>query len=290
MAALDPSIASRFDLVFSDMDGTFLADDKSISPENLAALDALLQEGIGFVPCSGRVISGIPRVLLDHPATRYAVCSSGAAIYRIDHPSDASHTAEMVSATSIPHEDALRLYESLQGIEMQFDVFADGVAYVSRELFEHLPEFGLDEGMLAYVRSNRRVVDATVPEIIRSCRAIERINMYYKDLDGRRAMERAIDRIDCLYHQTSFTINVEACLKGVDKARGVTWVCAHEHIPRDRVIAFGDAGNDMAMFSACGCGVAMANATEPCKAAADVVSAVGNNGSGVAYVLTEGLR
>ena len=40
-------------LVFSDMDSTYLAKDKTIPEGNLRLLDKLQERGIAFVPCSG---------------------------------------------------------------------------------------------------------------------------------------------------------------------------------------------------------------------------------------------
>ena len=47
-------------IVFSDMDDTFLAPDKSLLPRNMAMLDRLAEEGIEFVPCTGRAWHAIP--------------------------------------------------------------------------------------------------------------------------------------------------------------------------------------------------------------------------------------
>lgn len=259
-------------IVFSDMDGTFLDNEKCIPAENLAALDMLAERGDMFVPCSGRVLSGIPEELLRHPATGYAVCSSGATVYKIEHPAGKPWEAHEELQFEVAREDALRLYEQLADCDMQFDVFADGCAWSSRALFEHLDEFDLEPGFRAFVKGNRTAVDETVPEILARVQRIERINMYYKDADTRARMERAIEGIDGLYHQTSCEINVEACCEGATKGDAAAWVCDQSGVDLADAIAFGDAGNDLTMLERCGTGVAMANATPECLAVADVVA------------------
>lgn len=52
----------------------------------------------------------------------------------------------------------------------------------------------------------------------------------------------------------------------------------------DEVMAVGDSGNDLTMLEAAGLGVAMGNATEEIKQAADVITA-DNNHDGVAEAI-----
>jgi hydroxymethylpyrimidine pyrophosphatase-like HAD family hydrolase len=52
------------------------------------------------------------------------------------------------------------------------------------------------------------------------------------------------------------------------------------------VIAFGDAENDIPMLRAAGMGVAMGNAAQPVKDAADLITDTNNN-DGIAVALTQ---
>ena len=51
----------RVSAVFADLDGTWLATDKSVPPANDLALDRLVAAGGTFVPCTGRNASMVPR-------------------------------------------------------------------------------------------------------------------------------------------------------------------------------------------------------------------------------------
>ncbi|HEY2050929.1 MAG TPA: HAD family hydrolase [Caulobacteraceae bacterium] len=71
---------------------------------------------------------------------------------------------------------------------------------------------------------------------------------------------------------------------GVNKATGlVASLRALKLSPRD-VVAIGDAENDHALLSACGCAVAVANAVPSLKAAADIVTEAGY-GAGVTELI-----
>ena len=72
--------------------------------------------------------------------------------------------------------------------------------------------------------------------------------------------------------------------KGVTKATGIEAIRAYYDIPLEHVIAFGDNENDMDMISYAGIGVAMGNAMEELKAAADFVT-VTNDEDGLVYAL-----
>ena len=60
-----------------------------------------------------------------------------------------------------------------------------------------------------------------------------------------------------------------------NKRQAVEAAARHFHIPVTSIVAFGDDFNDVEMLKACGVGVAVANAVEEAKAAADQVC--GNN-------------
>lgn len=67
--------------------------------------------------------------------------------------------------------------------------------------------------------------------------------------------------------------------KGVDKAAGIKTMARHFGIDMNDTIAFGDGGNDIPMLRAAGLGVAMGNASEDVKEAADIITgSVDDNG------------
>lgn len=71
----------KLKLVATDLDGTFLKNDKSISKENLDALDALGEKGILRVVATGRNLQKTQEVIASHVPFDYIVFSSGAGVY-----------------------------------------------------------------------------------------------------------------------------------------------------------------------------------------------------------------
>ena len=68
-------------LVASDLDGTLLDKNKEITPRLYHALEQMNEQGIYFVPATGRPFSTVPQAIKALPFLRYVITSNGAAIY-----------------------------------------------------------------------------------------------------------------------------------------------------------------------------------------------------------------
>ena len=67
--------------------------------------------------------------------------------------------------------------------------------------------------------------------------------------------------------------SLEVLPLGASKWRALQFLAASYSIPPQRIMAIGDDLNDLAMIRGAGLGVAMANAVEPVREAADWVTA-----------------
>lgn len=74
--------------------------------------------------------------------------------------------------------------------------------------------------------------------------------------------------------------------QGVDKGKALIWLGKHLGIRKEEIMAFGDSSNDLKMMKGVGIGVAMANAREDVKEAADYITA-SNDEDGVAHFIEE---
>jgi len=85
-------------------------------------------------------------------------------------------------------------------------------------------------------------------------------------------LRSAVRALELNYHLVFNLNNVMALPAGVTKASGLHTALDELGIPQARVVAIGDAENDVPMLRACGLGVAVANATREAKEAADWVT------------------
>ena len=86
---------------------------------------------------------------------------------------------------------------------------------------------------------------------------------------------------DSLYMEISENKIGMIMSRNATKARGVKRLAAHFGVSLSDVVAFGDDYNDIGMLQECGVGVAVANAIDEAKAAADVICG-DNDSDGIA--------
>lgn len=77
---------------------------------------------------------------------------------------------------------------------------------------------------------------------------------------------------------------------GIDKVRGLKFLADNFNIDRKNIIAFGDEHNDVTMLDYAGWGVAMQNASDAAKKAANDVTPLTNDQDGVAKYLEKHLK
>ncbi len=254
------------EIVFSDMDGTFLTSDKRVTDVNWRALDALAERGIPFVICTARAENALPGDIAAHPATRYAVCANGA--YTIDLA-----RGERVGAVGIPSECVLALYEICESLDAICDLFADGVAYTRRDLFARLEEFVPDPVQRKIVTDTRIVTDLRVPELVGSATWLDRVTVFWRTEEARDAVVAYAEEHPEITWTSSYDTAIEITSSAATKGSALSRLCGRLGIGVAGAFAFGDHLNDVSMIEEAGTGVAMANAIPEAKAAANALAA-----------------
>ena len=253
-------------IAFSDMDGTFLTPEKTVTPENARMLDAAFERGVQFVPCSGRNVGDLPREVVSHPSVRYAICCNGALI--VD-----TSTQEVLRKVLIEKDLVRSLYERVRNMRVTFDVFADGRVYTHRDRFPIIDEVDLSAPTKAFIKAGRTVHSMTIDELLDHVDGVNRLNLFFHNASEAQAIWDAVDAIPQLRRTHSLPCNVEVTDVEAHKGNGVRWLCGELGISTHDAVAFGDNDNDITMLQAVGDGVAMDNAEPSCKAVADHITA-----------------
>lgn len=264
-------------IVFADMDGTFVATDKSVPVENMSLLDWLEGRGVPFVPCTGRPVSAVPAKVLAHPATRYAVGSNGSVIEDVKR-------GERLHVTTMEAGRVIALYERVRDLPATFDVFVNGEVLSERGRYDSMGSLDLDAPTLAMLRKVRKPCDLTVPQIVRRAGEVEKITCFWGSREVGEAIMAAAHEVGGLSAAQGHPKDVELQAQGVSKGSALRWLCGHLGIPTSAAVAFGDEDNDVSLLAAAGDGVAMANATPRTKEVADHL-APSNDEAGVARYL-----
>ena len=119
----------NYTIIASDLDGTILRDDKTISQENLDAIKKFTEMGGIFVPTTGRAIGEVPDFLLNNPDIRYIICSDGTGIY--------DKQTGRCEFDAIPHDLLMRAIDIFLSFDTHIVIHHNNAAYsdITQELF-----------------------------------------------------------------------------------------------------------------------------------------------------------
>lgn len=265
-------------LIASDLDETLLDSTHHVPERVRRAVAAARERGVRFVPCTGRPGSSVAPTLselglLGLPG-EFVLGFNGGVL--------TENCAPEVPLTrcQLPRETARALYA--RGVELGLCVHA----YTLGPLFvyDYLPEERAQiEGRLEIRETFARTLDDAVGEL-----GVIKVLYMSPRMDRLRAVERELDAegltkgLDVVYSSNRY---LEFNAPGVNKGAGLLALAERLGVGREEVMAIGDNSNDVAMLRAAGCGVAVANATEEARAAADYVCAADNNAGGVAEAI-----
>ncbi len=105
-----------------------------------------------------------------------------------------------------------------------------------------------------------------------------------EDPDLRSTVMEELSKNDKIELSNSSPTNIEVNAVGINKARAIEKVCGELGISMDQVITMGDSLNDIKMIEEAGLGIAMGNAQEQVKQAADWITTT-NDQAGVARAI-----
>ena len=267
-------------IIVLDLDGTLLTSDKKISPRNYAALEQAAEKGIHIVPSTGRFYDGMPAVVRELPFVRYAITVNGAEIY--DAREDrVLHRAEMTA------EQAEEVFAFLDTLPVVYDCYQDGWGWMEKSLYDRAGDFIEDPKVLSMVKDLRTPVEG-FRELIRSRnRGVQKIQMFFKDMDKRaESLPLLRQRFPGLNVTSSITNNLE--LNSLDAHKGVALLklCDILGVDPAQTMAFGDGLNDITMLQTAALGVAMDNAYPEVKEAANFITDT-NDHDGVAKAIEQ---
>jgi Cof subfamily protein (haloacid dehalogenase superfamily) len=268
------SVSTSTRLVASDLDGTLVRDDRTISPYTAGVLQRVAADGIAVVLVTGRPIRWLPNVYSQLATCPIAVCANGAAIY--DPARDEIlHTASLTPGALA--RACARLRAAVPGV--RFAVERDG----GRQML-HDPAYPIGP----WEMDHADVHPAPLAELI-SVPAVKLLVRAAPEgtVDADEFTALVATTLTGIAEATNSSSSgvVEVSAAGVTKAYGLAWVAESLGVAARDVIAFGDMPNDLPMLAWAGRGVAMANGHPAVRAAAHDVTTLSNEDDGVAAYL-----
>lgn len=249
-------------LIATDLDGTIVHGDGSVSARTVAALDAAAATGIRVVFVTGRP----PRWMADVADVTghrgLAVCANGAYVY--DLASEAVIEIYPMTAT-----DARNAVERLRLVLPSPCFAVETLAGFGHEASYH-PRW--DPSPLLAVAPIEQLLDQPLAKLLVRDEA----------LDGDTMLQLARPQLNGLVEVTHSNVHdclLEVSALGISKATTLAAVAERWRIRSDEVLAFGDMPNDLEMLRWAGTGYAMANAHPDVLNAVDhVTGSIGDDG------------
>ena len=264
-------------LIALDLDGTLLNSRKEIPPEAAGAVRTVCAAGKTVVFDTGRAVPELDEQIAALPEIRYAVFASGAGLYDI-------RERKTFGLRAIPGNLVRRILDTARTKDLMPQFVLPEADVIQASHMENLEYYHMGVYRPMYEKAMTLVPD--IYAFADSCREpFLKINLYHADPRERvltRAQLETAD-LELVYSEVS---SLECSAKGVNKGSGLERLCGLLGIPMAECVAVGDADNDIPMLRTAGFGVAMGNAPDYVKTAADrIVSDLDHGGCAEAIMM-----
>ncbi len=248
-------------IIILDIDGTLVNSKKEITPETLKYLRMIQEQGHIVALASGRPYPGMKQYIDALSLEKYGgyvlsfnggmviECAAGRVVYQ----------------KTIPNRYAKVLYDFAKKRKIGMVTY-DGNRVVTGTDTDGYMEFEarLNNMEICKVDDFCGYVDFDMPKCLMTAEP-EQAEVYEKELRDMLSPELNVFRSEPYF--------IEITTKGVDKAESVARLLDVLGMKREQCICCGDGFNDRTMVEYAGIGVAMGNAQDVVKEAADYVTA-----------------
>ena len=253
----------NYKIVASDLDGTLLDKEQTVSKENHCAISEMTRLGVEFVPTTGRAMNEINPSLINSPDIRYIITSDGAVVYdtSIEKP---------ILTRYIPRDYVRFVLETLRPYNVFIVVHEGGKTYFDKNKYntEFLSSCGIDPYFGHIISQHAEAVD-DFEGFLLSSDEMEMIALFFELNEAASSCKQIFEDTGrlCAAHSGANYLEVYSS----DAGKGKTLVAFADMLGVDiaDVIAVGDSKNDSSMIEVAGLGLAVANACDSLKELAD---------------------
>lgn len=269
---------AKIKLIALDLDGTTLDSAGKLPEENKATLERAIEAGVNVVVASGRCRDALPREVTEIKGVQYAISSNGAMITDL-------RTGERIYSNCISKDAIRRVRDIIEEHGYMIEVFVDGAAYMERSIWEEIRDNGINYRRREYIMTTRNPIDDIIGFMMEHDEEVENINFFFEDMADKPAIGKVLSQLeDDATLTTSFDHNWEIGGKTTSKAEALVQLSGILGVETEEMMSFGDSPNDIPMIEAAGIGVAVGNAKDSVKEAANYIT-LSNDDAGVARAI-----
>jgi len=264
----------NYPLIVSDFDGTLVKADGTISETNKQAISKYIEAGGAFAISTGRMPSGILSRARELGLKGMMSACQGAIIMDIE-------TGKVISSGVIPHHTTLKICKKMEEMDLHIHAYDLWDFYCNKD----------DEALKFYEKAVRGkaklVLDKPLSQFIEEtgfC-SYKFLAMVLPNDSQRILKELDKENFEGCCTTQSDAVLVEVINKNYSKGTAVETLANYYNVPLSKTIAIGDQRNDISMIEKAGLGVAVKNADDLLKQAADYVCEFTNEENAVAAII-----
>lgn len=267
--------AKEIKLIVTDIDGTILRTDKTVSSYTKSVLAALRERGFIITVCTGRNLETLEPFMDMLGIERYVIACNGAEV------ADAAGGV-ILSKICLPAEMVKSFMRFCVSLNIECSVSCAEEAWYFRGDVSRERRLLRDRWHDGDAASDVRIVSDG--DISLGGRQITKaVAQCYDDVTANALKQFAADnpQIEIISTDVHF---YEMLLKGIDKGYGVKTLAEHLGLCANNCCTFGDYDNDIPMLEYARIGVAMGNASGEVKSHADLIAG-SNDEDGAAHMM-----
>lgn len=262
----------KYKLIAMDLDGTLNNDSKQITEKTRAALMDAQQKGIRLALASARPSPGLYRerdvlrlqdhqgILMSYNGGRIVDAATGKVLFEtcmdLEETKQVLRELEKLPVTPILDDGRQFFVTDRNGYKVDYECWNNQMECTEVDNLADFLSFAPIKILMSVDPAEIEAVQAKIAALLPESLIVVKTAAFY----------------------------LEVIPKQINKGQGILDICKVLKIEPSEVISFGDAQNDIPMLQTAGMGVAMGNAAEDVKAAADLVT-LSNNEDGIAAAL-----
>ncbi len=260
-------------ILFTDLDGTLLNDQKQICPENRKAIDRALAAGHKIVITTGRPLVSAQKLSQELGLISegcYSISFNGGIIYDC-------YKERVIFEQTLPHEDVRKLMNEAQKAGIHAQTYSDTCVIAEK------PNEDFDR-YASIIHIDKKIVPDVLKEL-----GTKRPPKVLMIADHKRLEQFRLDtqswregKIDAIFSCANY---LEFLPYGVSKGNALKILCNLLCLPLSASIAAGDEQNDISMIQTAHIGAVMKNASDQMKTYGNYITLHDNNHGAIAEII-----
>jgi len=266
-------------LVVSDLDGTLLNSEKTISNENILAVKKLKENKVAFCIATGRLHASA-KAISDKLDNEFPIISCNGALVKDIKNNVTLHMNDISS------QKALQINKIIEELGVRYHFYTETSVF-TKELSNSALWYHTENAMQTKDENKVNVViTENMEEMAGKTQGILKFIAFPHTESLKAILKKKLLDIGNLTISQSSSENIEIMMEGVSKGDAIKKILENYDLDIKNVMVMGDQSNDLSMFECAKIKIAMNNGTEQLKNASTFISK-SNDENGVAYAINK---